>query len=238
MNRAHFRLQAVVVVAVIVLVSWPQMRPVRATSIWRTQPASHTREETVEDRRLDYGGDQRARIGYGSLATQPTDETDARRGTGRQPGADIPAASYLPLPAEALALGAKLNGIVGRARTNLNAPIPYARIVLRNMITGQIEARAVADAEGRFTFIDVGASGYIIELIGPDGAVIASSETVAVENGDLKEATIRVAGAESARALYGNQTGPTVTDPMQAAVEAGVTHTTTPEQCVSAGAVC
>ena len=215
MNRARFRLQAVVVLALIVLVSWPQMRPVRATTVWRGITANDTPQEATENPRLHYGGEKRQRVGYGSLA------------------AHRPAPRYLP-PPEAVALGARVNAIVGRARTNLNRPVPYARLILRNLITGEIEARAVADAEGKFTFIDVGLSGYIIELLGADGSVVASSETVAVENGHLKQATVRVAGAASVKALYGNNApGPTVEDPMRAAQEAGVNRMVAPMSTVS-----
>ena len=41
--------------------------------------------------------------------------------------------------------GGKLNALIGFAKTALNAPIPYARLVLRNIRTGQIVARITAD---------------------------------------------------------------------------------------------
>jgi hypothetical protein len=237
MDRARVRLQAVVVTILVALVSWPQMRPVRATSIWRAHGPLEAKDEKTVDRRLQYDGERRARVGYGSLSSENRENSGAvTRSNSTSPEAAL-TRSVEP-PAEAVALGARLNAIVGRARTNLNAPVPYARLILRNMITGQIEGRATADQEGRFTFIDVGASGYIIELVGPDGSIIASSETVAVENGDLKQATVRVAGAETVRALYGNVVGPSIVDPLTTAVEAGVSNTTNPVNCVSFGLPC
>jgi hypothetical protein len=233
MERARFRLQAVVVMILIALVSWPQMRPVRATSIWRAHGPLKANDEETIDRRLHYDGERRAVIGYGSLSSEHGEHTEAvsRDNSGRRESS--PARSVEPL-----AVGARLNAIVGRTRTNLNAPVPYARLILRNMITGQIEGRATADQEGRFTFIDVGASGYIIELVGSDGSIIASSETIAIESGYLKQATVRVAGAETVRALYGNVIGPSANDPVQNASDAGVANITNPMTCVSAGLPC
>lgn len=233
MNRKRFRLQAVFVIVLIVLVTWPQWRPIRATSVWRAHGPLETQRQTSPDRRFDYGDDTNARVGYGSLATQ--DDGDASKAAARK-AADHMLANrprYDTAPAEMVALGARLNAIVGRARTNLNAPVPYARLILRNLITGQIEARATADQEGRFTFIDVGESGYIIELIGSDGSVVASSETVAVANGDMKQATVRVSAAATVRALYGNVVAPTVSDPVRTAVEAGVDRITQPATSAS-----
>ena len=53
------------------------------------------------------------------------------------------------------ALGGKLNALLGFARTSLNAPIPYARVLLRNILTGQVMGRGVANDQGMFSFVDL-----------------------------------------------------------------------------------
>src|SRR5688572_3451023 len=103
MNRARFRLQAVVVLALIVLVSWPQMRPVRATSIWRAAPATEAPQTVAEDPRFQYGDEKRARIGYGSMASRETSDGGAGLRRGPRPGEGDPAPSYITPPAEAVA---------------------------------------------------------------------------------------------------------------------------------------
>ena len=120
----------------------------------------------------------------------------------------------MTIPLEVLQAGGSINAIMGRARTSLNTPIPYARLVLRNIRTGAIEARATANEEGRYTFLDVQSSAYVVELIGPDGSVIAASEMVALAIGDVRETTVRVAAnARAAAAAFGGRLAGTLTAP-------------------------
>jgi hypothetical protein len=193
MKSARLGVQALIVIALIVLVSRPQFRPLRAASVWLTPEETSAANETAEFVEQLSSTDRRAAAGRGRrFAGSTTDEERARQlAAGRS--AEDQKQRFFFTPPGVSNLGGKLNALVGRARTSANTPIPYAKVLLRNIRTGQIEARATANEEGQFSFLDLANSNYIVELIGPDGSVVASSEMVALAPGDLKEATVRIA---------------------------------------------
>jgi hypothetical protein len=125
------------------------------------------------------------------------------------------------------ALGGKLNALLGFARTSLNVPIPYARVLLRNIITGQVMARGVANDQGMFSFLDLDASSYIVELLGPDGSVIATSSIMSMARGDVRRTEIRAAAAATTvAASFGNALTGTLDTAANVASSNGVTKTT------------
>ena len=215
MDSRKLRMQGAAVVALVLLVGWPRYRPLPEVTVWRSNsPAAPAPRLLAQDPRVlaAQSATRTARIGQGTLA--PSGSARARVIT---PNAAVQSAIDQPTseaPAETLRqMGAKANAIVGRAMTDLGQRVPYARLLLRNTITGQIEARAVADQNGTFSFADVNPSGYVIEMVGADGSVLASSELVGVSNGDLKQTTIRISGNSTTRAIFGNVlTAPTVQD--------------------------
>ena len=80
-----------------------------------------------------------------------------------------------------------LTSVLGVAWTVDNTPIPGALVQLRNLVSGKVEAKAVADLAGQFTFSRLEGGTYAVELIGNSGKiltvvhafVIAPGETVA-----------------------------------------------------------
>jgi hypothetical protein len=184
MRRTHLGVQAALVLAMVAFVSYPQFRPVRAQSVWRYAPAAVLQARTLDAAR--YAGDSgasRSRMGLDDAAFTTS-------GSRRIGATDAYAAS----PALA-ALGGKLNALLGFARTSLNAPIPYARVLLRNIITGQILAQTVANDQGMFSFLDLDANSYIVELLGPDGSVIATSSIMSLSRGEIQRTQVRAAAA-------------------------------------------
>ncbi len=232
MNRTHFRLQVALVLSLIALVGMPERGSVRELSVWRSNGPLAPDRETLNTS-IEHVQDEArtVRIGYGSLRADNGDDTAVQ---GLMKRADD-RALFPELPQEAQALGARSNAIVGRARTSLNAPVPYARLVLRNLKTGMVEARATADQNGLFSFIDVLASGYIVELVSADGSVVASSEMVAVQNGALQQATVRLAANQTVAALFGSVLGPTASVPVTTAIENNIAQVATPTSCSSPG---
>jgi hypothetical protein len=108
-------------------------------------------------------------------------------------------------PYAVAALGGKLNALTGLARTSLNAPIPYAKVLLRNIRTGQVMARATANDQGQFSFLDLDSSSYVVELLGEDGSVVAASPMVALGLGDVRQTDVHAAAsAASLNASFGN----------------------------------
>jgi hypothetical protein len=131
------------------------------------------------------------------------------------------------------------NVLAGNAITSLNAPIPYARIVLRNVQTGEVLARAMSNAEGEFSFLDLDPNVYILELIGADGAVLGTSTVVGgMIRGEMRNVQVRVASAAAAvRSAVGNTLAGTSPQATTLAAANGVTRTTTTQAtAVSPGA--
>lgn len=230
MTPARFSVQTLVVLALIALVSWPQHRQVRAGSVWQARDRMTDRVSGNDMRRRDTAG-KRYLIGYGSASeyTLGADGADALR---RKLYANDLEGRRRPTPREVLALGGKINGIVGYTRSARNAPLAFARVVLRNLTTGQVEARGVADERGFFTFLDVVPSGYVVELLDDMGNVIATSEPIAIAVNDLRQTTLRAAG-RPLFASFGGGLAPTAPDAIDAAATQGVNRIAAPERCAS-----
>lgn len=77
--------------------------------------------------------------------------------------------------------------VIGGAWTADNLPIGQARVRLRDVVTGRVQATAAADDGGQFVFEDVPSGSYAVELLNANGRVqvvghifnIAPGETVA-----------------------------------------------------------
>ena len=229
MSRARFGVQAAFILSLIVLVSWPERPQVRAGSAWRADgpfaaagrhPAAGARSGRFE-------------IGYGSARLERTATAAGSASLLHKLfGNDVEGGRRYRTPPSVVALGGRINAIVGNARTALNAAVPFARLRLRNIATGEIEARATADEEGRFTFLDIMPSGYIVELLGPDGEVIATSEFVSVGLGDLRETTVRAADGQAVLHAFGTLDG-TADEPLGAAAGSGVNQVSAPDATIS-----
>lgn len=227
MKRRHLGVQTAIVLAMVGLVSWPQFRPVRAQSVWRYVPAAAQQARTDDAAQYTAPGALRnTSVAVGGTSTtnlsQTQSEIDAEK---RADSLKTALASFTSEPVAAL--GGKVNALIGMARTSLNMPIPYARVVLRNIRTGQIQARATANEQGQFSFLDLDSSSYIVELLGADGSVVASSQMVALGRGDVRQTDVRAAaGATTLLASFGNTLIGTLPQATMAAASDDVTLTT------------
>ena len=225
MTPGRFGVQSLIVLTLILLVSWPQQRDLPAITLWQTGPdGAGTSNDASASSRMGRRGSYE--IGYGSASYQGSADAVTRRLyendiEGRRRGRISP---------QVLALGGTLNALIGRTRTALSAPVPFARLLLRNIATGQVEARATADEHGRFTFVDVAPSAYVVELIGPDGSVVATSELVAIDAGDVRETTVRLSLPIVAA---GAGVGGSASEVVAAAEEGGVRRVAQPERAIS-----
>jgi hypothetical protein len=132
-----------------------------------------------------------------------------------------------------------VNALSGTALTSLNAPIPYARLILRNILTGQVVGQATANASGQFSFVDLDPNLYIVEVLGANGAVLGTSMMVSgMSRGEQRTLEVRVASTTAAvRSAVGNTLA--ATGPQATAIAAAndVTRTTTTQAtAVSPGA--
>lgn len=151
-------------------------------------------------------------------------------------GARFADPGYMSRPGVA---GGRVNALTGQALTSLNAPIPYARVVLRNIVTGQVIGRTTTNADGEFSFIDLDPSLYIVEVVGADGAVLGTSTMVTgMTRGEMRTLQVRVASAAAAvRTAVGNTLTATAAQAASVAAANDVTRTTTTQAtAVSPGA--
>ena len=225
MKRAHLAVQAAIVLTMVASVSWPQFRPVRAQSVWRYVPAAILQAKTTDAAR--FTGEARpnavrAGAGLDNAAFRTPMDTTALNPLANQQVDP----SYFT-PAAVAVLGGKMNALLGFARTSLNTPIAYARVVLRNLRTGQVQARTVANERGEFSFVDLEANAYVVELLGPDGSVVAASPLVSMARGDVRQTELRVAAsAATVAASFGNNLDPRLQQATAVAASSDVTRTT------------
>lgn len=223
MKRTHLAIQAIIVLTMVWFVSWPEFRPVRAQSIWRYSPEAVLEARTADAARYTTAAaasSRRASVGERSSAAQV---------------ASTPNNSSLVnderlefTPGAIAALGGRDNALVGLAQNSLNAVIPHARVVLRDIRTGEALQQATADELGQFSFIDLIPSDYVVELLGPDGSVVAASEVVTTSKGGLLRTIVRVAAAATAVvAVLSMQLSPTLPEVNPLATSSDVTRTTT-----------
>ena len=231
MTPSRLGVQILIVLTLMVAVTWPELGQVRAVSVWRTDgPLVAARRRASEARPSGRGNGQ---FGVGS-ATYAGSVTGDPNGLYRRLYEDkVEGRRRRAIPEQVLALGGKLNAIIGRARTTLNAPLAGARLVLRNLETGAVEARATANEGGEFVFLDVMPSSYVVELVGPNGDVISTSESLIIDIGDLIQTTVRGANQGALQAMFGSVMQATAHEPISAASRDGVTQVTPPERCVS-----
>jgi hypothetical protein len=225
MKRTHLGVQAAIVLAMVAFVSWPQFRPVRAQSIWRYAPNAVLQARANDAAKYsDMGAGAARRTPFALGQTGYTDATGAQ-----MPGnkSDLERAAPYFTPEAVAAAGGRLNALIGFARTSLNVPIPYARVVLRNIRTGIIAGHALANDQGQFSFVDLDANAYIVELLGPDGSVVATSAMVSMARGYVLQTEVRVAASAAAVATsLGNSTVSALPQATTLAASNDVTRTT------------
>lgn len=101
----------------------------------------------------------------------------------RTPAAARPTGGTSP----AVAAGTHVTAVIGGAWTADNKPIGQARVRLRDVVTGRIQASAIGDDAGQFRFENIPGGSYVLELVNASGRVevvghvfsIAPGETVA-----------------------------------------------------------
>ena len=234
MTPVRFAVQVLIVLTLMVAVRWPELGQVRAVGVWRANgPLAGDRSAAQAARRGARGdGTDNGQFGIGSAAYAPS--TGGGAALQQRLSEDtVEGRRRRPIHAGVLALGGKLNAILGRARTALNSPMPGARLVLRSLETGNVEARATANEAGEFVFLDVTPGGYVAELLGPGGEVNATSESLTIDLGDLVQTTVRGTTVGALRTIFGAVLDATANDAVLAASRDGVTQVAAPERCVS-----
>jgi hypothetical protein len=108
----------------------------------------------------------------------------------------------------------------GVAWNSDNSPLPAAKVRLRNLHTGQVDATAVTTEIGQFTFTDIEGGAYVIEIVGDSGRVMAVGQSFRLENGETIATFVRLPARQSWFAGAFSNTAAAV---IAAASSAGVT---------------
>lgn len=99
-------------------------------------------------------------------------------------GSDVPRAA---------AAGARTTTVTGVVWNYDNSPVSGARVRLRNLRSGRIEAVAVADGGGRFVFAGLEGGAYAIEYVNDKGKLLALGNGFRVEAGETAATFVRLA---------------------------------------------
>jgi hypothetical protein len=83
--------------------------------------------------------------------------------------------------------------ILGSAWTADNQPISQARLRLRNVITGRVEATTVANDAGQFSFERVEGGSYLVELVNEAGKVQVAGHVFTIAPGETVATFVRLA---------------------------------------------
>jgi hypothetical protein len=73
-----------------------------------------------------------------------------------------------------------------------NTPIPQARLRLRSVVTGKVEATTEANEAGEFTFSDIAEGAYLVELLSDGGKVLAVSQSFTIAPGETVATFVRL----------------------------------------------
>jgi hypothetical protein len=82
--------------------------------------------------------------------------------------------------------------VLGSAWTVDNTPIPGAQVQLRNLVTGKVEAKAVTDLAGQFTFSRVEGGIYAVELVGDTGKILTVGHAFVIAPGETVATFVRL----------------------------------------------
>jgi len=103
------------------------------------------------------------------------------------------------------AVGARATSIMGSAWNSDNTAIPAAKLRLRNLLTGRIEATTIANDLGQFTFGGIESGSYVVELVSENGKIIAIGHPFTVAAGETVATFVRLASkAPWFNAFFGN----------------------------------
>jgi len=73
-----------------------------------------------------------------------------------------------------------------------NTPIPGARVQLRNLVSGKVDATVVANQSGQFTFNQIEGGRYVVELIGANGKIATVGHAFVIAPGERVATFVRM----------------------------------------------
>jgi hypothetical protein len=118
------------------------------------------------------------------------------------------------------AVASRATSIAGVAWNADNAPLPGARIRLRDVVTGKVAMTSRANEAGQFNFSGMEPGSYLIELVNDRDKILAVGQTFTIDPGETVATFVRLgAKAPWFNGFFGNAAGAVAS----AAAAAGVT---------------
>jgi hypothetical protein len=104
----------------------------------------------------------------------------------------VASAAPAALPGAATPVVARATSILGAAWNSDNTAIPFAKVRLRNVLTGKIEANTISNELGQFSFNGIESGSYVIELVSDNGKILAIGHTFSVAPGETVATFVRL----------------------------------------------
>jgi len=120
--------------------------------------------------------------------------------------------------------------IVGSAWNVDNSPIKFANLRLRDVVEGRIAAITKANEVGEFTFEDVAAGSYLVELVNESGKVETIGQVFTIAPGETVATFVRLNSRVPWIATFFKNTAGAVA---ATAATAGITALAPPRLCSS-----
>jgi hypothetical protein len=102
-----------------------------------------------------------------------------------------------------LAAAQQTGSLAGIAKDNGGNPLGNYTVRLRNVASGQLVGTGKTAADGAFTFSNLQAGNYVIEIVDAAGKVIATSASIPLAAGAALTGVVVTASAASAAAIAG-----------------------------------
>jgi hypothetical protein len=85
-----------------------------------------------------------------------------------------------------------ITSVLGSAWNVDNTPIPGARLQLRNLVSGKVEAATIADQAGQFRFTRIAGGSYVVELVGDNGRILTVGHAFVIAPGETVATFVRL----------------------------------------------
>lgn len=127
-------------------------------------------------------------VGALTGAADPPDRPGSKAAPHATPGTARPVG---PTSLAAGSFGTRVTAILGAAWTADNQPIKQANLRLRNVVTGKVQAVAIANDAGQFAFENVPGGSYVVELLNESGRVEVVGDVFTIANGETVATFVR-----------------------------------------------
>lgn len=84
--------------------------------------------------------------------------------------------------------------VIGTVTDITRTPVAYARLVLRDLVSGNVEQEGTSNDKGEYEFSVLDPSTYVVEMISLAGNVVAVSNAGAIGRAETLQTTVQLPG--------------------------------------------